>query len=229
MPTGIESIIDSTRARFIAAKSDGVLDAAEVVQIAVDVAAKLQKLGPLSGKEKRALVLMALKKGLEAAGGVEQLPGLKEATLAEKEAFEQQLLVAAGAALDAVVAVATGKIQLKKPATWLACLPFCSVLLKVAVVIVPKDQEIVREALTQASQISSLAAAQLAPSEAAEAPAVAVPEQVSETQPPSQESQTATESPQTSEKIEEVTLHKKQDEKEPSPVASFEPVLESVE
>ena len=154
----LESLITETRHQFILAKADGVLDAGEVIAIAVGIASKIQRLGPLSGPEKKAVVMMALKKGLEAAGGVSSLPGLAESTAAEKEALEQQLLAAAAAALDVAVAVASGKIDLRKPSSWKSCLPFCTAALSAAVAFVPKDQTILREAMGQVATLSSVAA-----------------------------------------------------------------------
>jgi hypothetical protein len=143
----LEDIIKGACDAFTTAKADGVLEAGEVVQIAVDVARKLQRLAGLSGSEKKAVVLLTLKKGLDAAGGVASLPGLKEASLEMQEGFECQLLAAAGAALDIAFAAAAGKIDLQKPASWKACLPACLSLAQAAVVLVPKDQQIVKDAL----------------------------------------------------------------------------------
>ncbi len=153
----LESLVTETRHQFILAKADGILDAGEVIAIAVGIASKIQRLGPLSGPEKKAVVMMALKRGLEAAGGVGSLPGLTESSSAEKEALEQQLLAAAAAALDMAVAVASGKIDLRKPSSWKSCLPFCSAALSAAAAFVPKDQAIVREALSQAATFSAAA------------------------------------------------------------------------
>jgi hypothetical protein len=158
----LEEIVKETRHQFIIAKADGVLETGEVVQIAIGVARKLQKLAGLSGAEKKALALLALKKGLDAAGGVASLPGLKEASSEMQALFEKQLLAAAGAALDVAVAVAAGKIDLRKPgglvAAARACLPGC-----VAAVggLVPANQPLLKEALGMAE--AGLSAAMGAP------------------------------------------------------------------
>ena len=57
MSASIESLVKDTRHAFIIAKSDGVLDASEVIQIAVDLAQKIQKVAGLSGAEKKSLLL----------------------------------------------------------------------------------------------------------------------------------------------------------------------------
>ena len=61
----LEALIKETKASFMIAKSDGVLDASEVIQIAVEVSQKVQKVAGLSGSEKIAMLLMSLRQGLE--------------------------------------------------------------------------------------------------------------------------------------------------------------------
>lgn len=145
MSNSLESIVDETKLAFLHAKSDEKLDAGEIVQIAVGVAQKLQRLPALSGAEKKAVALLTLRRGLAAAGGMESLPGLASASAETKAAVETQLIAAAGAALDIAVAVAAGKIDLRKPATWrVLCPPLCSA---VAVAFLPKDMPLLKEAL----------------------------------------------------------------------------------
>jgi hypothetical protein len=197
----LEEIVKETRHQFIIAKADGVLETGEVVQIAIGVARKLQKLAGLSGAEKKALALLALKKGLDAAGGVASLPGLKEASSEMQALFEKQILAAAGAALDVAVAVAAGKIDLRKPgglvAAVRACLPGC-----VAAVggLVPANQPLLKEALgmaeaglseamgAPATEATGIPATEAGLSEAAPAPAAAEPTPVT---PPSSPSEVA--------------------------------------
>jgi hypothetical protein len=144
MNTPIDDIVKETKAAFVIAKSDGVLDAAEVISIAVDLSQKLQKIASLSGSEKKSLLLHVLKKGLDTSGGLESLPGFATATTEEKQAMENQLLTAASTAIDAIVAAASGKLDLKKPSSWKACLPLC---LSAAQVVLPaKDQVYLKEA-----------------------------------------------------------------------------------
>jgi hypothetical protein len=137
----LEALVTETRHAFVIAKSDGKLDAGEVVQIALGVAQKVRGLTALSGPEKKAVVLLTLKKGLEAAGGV---PEFANATEDVKAAAEAQLLGAAAAAIDVAVAAATGKLDLRKPAAWKACLPAC---LSATSALLPKDQELLGQAL----------------------------------------------------------------------------------
>jgi hypothetical protein len=151
----LEELVKEARHAFILAKSDGVLDAGEVVQIGLLVARGVQKLQGLSGPEKKAVVLLSLKKGLDAAGG---LPGFDGADAAVKEEVEKNLLAAASAAVDAALAVAAGKLDLRKPAAWKACcLPLLSAGAAAAQAYVPKDQPLLKEALSFVAKKTSAA------------------------------------------------------------------------
>jgi hypothetical protein len=170
----LDEIVKYAQGAFIHAKSDGVLEAGEVVQIAVGVAGKLHGLGQLSGSEKKAVVMYCLKKGMDAAGGVGELPGLRGAAPEMRKAVEDQLLAAAGAAIDMAVAVAHGKIDLTKdllkPKT---CLPLCLSAASVVRVLLPKEAGIVKNALAWAEDHGkAYAAAQgLLPAAPVETPA----------------------------------------------------------
>jgi hypothetical protein len=168
----LEDIVKDARHQFILAKADGKLEAGEVVQIAISVAQKVQKLGGLSGGEKKAVVLLALKKGLDAAGGI---PGVAEEL---REEVEKQLLASASAAIDVAVAVSQGKIDLRKPAAWKAvCLPLCSAAAQLAAAHVPKDVPVLKEALVFAGEKAKSASqgspSEVRPAESAQAPPAA--------------------------------------------------------
>ena len=91
--SSLDEIVKYAQGAFIQAKSDGVLEAGEVVQIAVGVAGRLQGLGgQLRGSEKKSVVLYCMKKGLDAAGGIGELPGLKGVSAETRKAVEDQLL-----------------------------------------------------------------------------------------------------------------------------------------
>jgi hypothetical protein len=150
MASLFDSIIKETKAAFIIAKDDGVLDCGEVIQIAINLSQKIQKINNLSGSEKKALLLLTLKKGLDASGGVANLPGFADASPEVKKAFEDQLLSAASAAIDAVCMAFSGKLDLKKPANWMQCLPAC---LSTIATLVPKDQTQLKEAVDFAAKI----------------------------------------------------------------------------
>jgi hypothetical protein len=129
-----------------------VLEAGEVVQIAVGVAGRLQALGgQLRGSEKKSVVLYCMKKGLDAAGGIGELPGLKGVSAETRKAVEDQLFSAAGAAIDMAVAVAQGKLDLKKHGVK-SCLPLCLSAVSVAQALLPKEAALVKQAMGWAEQ-----------------------------------------------------------------------------
>lgn len=143
--SALEAIIKETKALFIIAVEDGVLDANEVMKIAVQVSQKLQALPALSGSDKKATLLYVLKKALDISCALDSLPGLKGASQEIKQSFENQLLNAASATIDIFVAASQGKLNLKNPSTFLTCLPFC--LKAVEAVLDPKDAAVLQEAL----------------------------------------------------------------------------------
>jgi hypothetical protein len=145
----IEDLIKETRHAFIIAKSDGHLDISEIIQIAVTLSQKIQKLS-LSGMDKKALLLLTLKKALDASGGVDSLPAFKDATAEAKAIFEEQLLKAASTSIDMVLCAASGKLDLTKPSNWKNCLPMC---FSMAQVFLPKDQAIISEAAKYAETV----------------------------------------------------------------------------
>ena len=148
--TPIETLVKETRAAFVIAKADGQLDAGEVIQIAVELSQKVQKLSNLSGSEKKSLLLLSLKRGLETSGGLDSLPGFETASAETKRAFEDELLKAASATIDAVFAAVSGKLDLRKPRSWAFCLPAC---LSIAKTVLPKDQALLNQAAEYAGKV----------------------------------------------------------------------------
>ena len=146
----IESLVKQTRAAFIIAKADGQLDAGEVIQIAIELSQKIQKLANLSGPEKKSLLLLSLKRGLETSGGLDSLPAFEHASAEVKKTFEDEILNAASATIDAIFAAVSGKLDLRKPRSWAFCLPAC---LSIAKVVLPKDQAILNQAAEYASTV----------------------------------------------------------------------------
>jgi hypothetical protein len=146
----LETIVTETCQAFIKAKSDGKLDSGEVINIATDLAQKLQKIVSLSGSDKKALLMHILKKALDASGGVDSLPGFTNATPEVKQAFEDQLFKAVSTTIDVVVSAVSGNIDLKKPGTWAFCLPVC---LSAAKIMLPEDQAILKEATNYVENI----------------------------------------------------------------------------
>ena len=169
----LDEIVKYAQGAFIQAKSDGVLEAGEVVQIAVGVAGRLQALGDqLRGSEKKSVVMYCLKKGMDAAGGIGELPGLKGASAETRKAVEDQLLAAAGAAIDMAVAVAQGKLDLKKggvKACFPLCFPFCLSAATVVQALLPKEAALVKQAVGWAQEQGKAYAAAMEPAEKAAA------------------------------------------------------------
>jgi len=149
----LESIIQETKDAFVAAKADGKLEAVEVVQIASTVAQKIYKIGSLSLADKKALVLLALKKGLDAADGLHGLLALTGAGPVALEAAEKQILNAALASVDGLMNAVP---RLFAPArnALLAYLPFCSILLPSDVALDPKDSALIHEAFSCVAAVS---------------------------------------------------------------------------
>jgi len=143
----LEDIIKETRAAFIIAKSDGVLDSSEVIQIAVELAQKISKLANLSGSEKKSVLLHSLKKGLDDSGGLDSLTVYANATPEMKAAFQEQLLGAASASVDLVLSAASGKLDLRKPSSWMPC---CFSVVKA---LLPKEQKLIQDAVKFSEKI----------------------------------------------------------------------------
>jgi hypothetical protein len=148
--TPLEELVKETRHAFIIAKADGVLDAGEVIQIATMLVVKIQKLVGLSGPEKKAMLLLTLKKGLEASGGLDSLPGFANTSEDTKKVFEDSLMSAVSVAVDMLLSAAAGKLDLRKPASWAACLPACLSAVKA---LVPKDHAYLMEATTYTEKV----------------------------------------------------------------------------
>lgn len=150
MATTLDIIIKETKAAFIIAKGDGVLDVSEVINIAVELSQKIQKMSSLSGSEKKSVLLLTLKKGLDASGGIGMLPGFANTSAKDKAVFEESLLNSASVAIDAIIMAANGKLDLRKPSSWQACLPSC---LSTVQQMIPKDQVLLKEALEFSGKI----------------------------------------------------------------------------
>ena len=138
--SNLETLIKETKAAFIIAVGDGVLDASEVIQIAINLSQKIQTIAGLSGSTKKDTLLFIIKKALDASKGIDSLPGLAGASQETKQAFEDQLLNAVSGAIEVFISASQGKLTLKK--AWSACVPSC---LAMVAVISPKDSAILEE------------------------------------------------------------------------------------
>jgi hypothetical protein len=147
----LDDLVKETRAAFIIAKADGVLDAGEVIQLAATLAQKIHKLAGLSGAEKKSLLLHTLKRGLDDDGGVDNLAGMVGASTEVKEAFKTHLLQAAGAATDLMLDAAQGKLNFAALRDWRSWLPSCIGFAQT--VLAAKDQKLIAEAKAFAEKI----------------------------------------------------------------------------
>jgi len=183
--TQIQQILADTKVAFIAAKSDGKLQAEEVVHIALSVGQKIHTIFGASLAEKEALVLLCLKKGLAAAGGMHGL---------EDSAAEKQVLAAA---LKTVKLMKEHVPELfAVPKGFFSC---CSGVAAAGAALLPKDAAVIMEALQFAesfgsaavAEVSAVATIQESAAGVAEAPAAApAPVAVSEATPAAAEDTT---------------------------------------
>lgn len=174
--TTIQQIVADAKVAFIAAKSDGKLEAEEVVQIALSVGKKVHAIAGASLQEKEALVLLCLKKGLAAAGGLQGLADLAGSGPEGLAAAEKQVL---GAALKTVNVLKehVPKMFGVSPGALLSC---CSAAASVGAALLPKDAALIMEALqcveafAGKADVSGNVVAAAAPVAPAPAPAAAV-------------------------------------------------------
>jgi len=151
MATALETIVRDAKIAFIIAKQDGVLEASEIVHIALEVARKVRALESLSEEEKDAMVLLALKKGLAAAEGLRSLPAFAAIPAGALDAIENQMLQAG---LAAVKAMRAALPRLFGPLL-ARCAPYFSLCSSVASsVLPPKDAKMVEEALKCAETVA---------------------------------------------------------------------------
>jgi hypothetical protein len=152
MATALETIVRDAKIAFLIAKQDGVLEASEIVHIALEVARKVRALESLSEEEKDAMVLLALKKGLAAAEGLRSLPAFAAIPAGALDAIENQMLQAG---LAAVKAMRAALPRLFGPLL-ARCAPYFSLCSSVASsVLPPKDAKMVEEALKCAETLGA--------------------------------------------------------------------------
>lgn len=153
-PQSLQSLINETKAAFVIAKFDGKLEVAEVIQIATVCAQKVHALLNCSTEEKKALIHLALKKGLEAAGGLSGLSDIISSNPLVLAEAERQIIDGALVAVDALMGAAPHLFApVQKAVSSLrrylsVCLPVCSQVAVIASIFDPKDSALIAEALT---------------------------------------------------------------------------------
>ena len=154
MATQLETIVRDAKVAFLIAKHDGVLEASEIIQIALEVAQKVYALGSLSEEEKDAMVLLALKKGLAAAEGLCSLPAFAAIPAGALDALENQMLQAGLTAVKALRGAAPRFFAPVKDALR-ACVPYFSLCASAATsALPPKDAKMVQDALKCAELVA---------------------------------------------------------------------------
>jgi hypothetical protein len=119
----LEPLFTEVRHAFVIAKADNKLEVSEIIRIAVVFMQRLQKIPMVSDVEKKMLVLLSLKMGLDASGGVDSLFGTNVTTPETNFVIEDQMLKAVMASVDLVLASSSGKLDMKKSFDWRACVP----------------------------------------------------------------------------------------------------------
>lgn len=196
-PKLLHLLINETKAAFVVAKFDGKLEVSEVIQIATDCAQKVYALSTCSQDEKKALVIYALKKGLEAAGGLSGLSDFVSTNPAAIIEAERQILDGALVAVNALMVAAPQLFSVVQKAgsslkqSLSVCLPFCSQAV-LENVLDPKDSALVAEALALLKPLNSVVASPV-PVPVPASPAPVNPQDVT----PTLESETVEESSET--------------------------------
>lgn len=145
----LEPLFTEVRHAFVIAKADNKLEVSEVLRIAVTFMQKLQKIPLVTDVEKKMLVLLSLKMGLDASGGVDSLFGMNVTTTETNFVIEDQVLKAVMASLDLVLSASSGKLDMKKTFEWKACLP---IFLSCSRVLPEGSQELLSQAATFAKR-----------------------------------------------------------------------------
>jgi len=177
MSSVLQTLLDSTIAECAKAKEDGIT-VPEVIKIATTVFQGIYSLKAVSLAEKKAFVFMALQRGLNAAGRLQGLSHVDPAIVAE---VEKQVLHMAMAAVfgladafpQVFAGVETGLSYIMSSLS--KCLPgYSGASQAVAVVLGPKDAELIAEAVKNLTAALAPPAAPAAPAAPAPAPALAV-------------------------------------------------------
>ena len=152
----LQTILKETEEAFVAAKADGKLEATEVVQIALQISKKIHLLSGLSLADKKALILLALKKGMVSAQGLHGMAELVGSGPDGMAAAERQILNGAMAAVDGLMSHVPQLFAPVKNAL-LACLPFLSQAANVASQLLPQDAALIHEAFGCAASVAGKA------------------------------------------------------------------------
>lgn len=152
-PTLLEQFVNDVKEAIVEAKKDGRLDLSEIIKIATVVSMKARSLSACSLDEKKALVSLALKKGLEAASSLTTLAGDEKKLLDAGLAAVHGLM---GEAPQLFAPVAGFLSSLKRLLS--RYLRVCSSGASISEVFDPKDSALIEEALAAARSLGSAVA-----------------------------------------------------------------------
>lgn len=145
----ISSIILHTTKLFINAKNKSSLDISKIIKIAIDLAQKIQKIGGLSGPDKKSLLILILKKGLDASEYIQSEHRFTKAMT--KQYFEDQILNTASIVVDSVLLAYKRKVDFTKPSKWKNGIPHC---LSSIDVVSPDEQLFLKDATEFSESLS---------------------------------------------------------------------------
>jgi hypothetical protein len=153
----LELLLDSTVTQFKEVQKTGALTLPEVVKIATTVAKEIYTLETLTTEEKKAVVLMALQRGLDSVGPLQGLSHVDPALASEVEKHVLHIAVTAIFGLGDVFpqAFAGAQNALSYIRSSLSkYLPFCSQA-AVASALDPKDTALIAEAVKAFGSVSA--------------------------------------------------------------------------
>ena len=146
----LQALLDSTVAQFNELKNGGALTLPEVLKIATGVFKEIYKTKTLSTEEKKALVFLALQRGLKAAGPLQGLSHVDPGIVSEVEKQSLHMAVTAVFGLGDAFPQAFAEIQ--GFLSYIRCflskyLPACSEAATVVYGLDPKDGALIAEAV----------------------------------------------------------------------------------
>jgi hypothetical protein len=157
-PSPLQNVVESVKDMLIKARADGKLTAAELLTITIETVKQIHAIHEISQEEKKGIVLLALQKGLSAAGPLEGFAHVDPALIAELE--KQALHMAVNSAFGLLYSspqffahVEGGLSSLMKSLS--VCLPACFPVAAATSVVDPVDSQLVQqgaEALKKVTQ-----------------------------------------------------------------------------
>jgi hypothetical protein len=149
----LQVLLDSTVTQFRSIKQSGSVTLPEVVKIATTILKDIYFLESVSTEEKKAFMLMALQRGLDAAGPLQGL-GLVDSAVVEKHALHLAVTAVFGLVDTFPQAFAEAQTALSYVRSFLSkYLPVCSQAATAA--LEPKDTALIAEALASLKAFSA--------------------------------------------------------------------------